>query len=151
MVSAKFSEGISEVLDILNYMDKSYVDKIPKKFKEFLEKNKSDSYIPNLDHSKKINEMNLKEKSKDILAILYMNYWCNSEQKAEYIDLIKQNEENYLKELREKYNPDDLFKNKTQATIQPSQSVQNNVYLVEIKESFFTKFIKKLKDIFHIK
>lgn len=112
MVSVNFSEGITETLDILNHMDKSYTDNIPERFKVFLEKNKSDSYIPNLDHSKKINEMNLKEKTKDILAILYMNYWCDSEQKSKYTSLIKQNEEKYQKELREKYDPNNIFKNK---------------------------------------
>lgn len=120
MVSVKLSEGISETLDILNHMDKSYIDRIPKKFKEFLEKNKSDSYIPNLDHSKKINEMNLKEKTKNILAILYINYWCDSEQKLKYANLLKRNEEKYLEESRKKYDPDNLFKNKTRNIRQQS-------------------------------
>lgn len=151
MSSLEFSEGVTETLDILNHMDKSYIDKIPKKFKDFLEKNKSDSYIPHLDHSKKIKEMNLKEKTKDILATIYMNYWCDAEQKENYIKTLKQNEEKYQEELKEKYNPDNIFKNKTQKTIQQEQPVQENVDLVEVKESFFTKFIKKLKGILHIK
>ena len=151
MSSLEFSEGVTETLDILNHMDKSYTDKIPKKFKDFLEENKSDSYIPNLDNSKKIKEMNLKEKTKDILATIYMNYWCNAEQKENYIKTLKQNEEKYQEELKEKYNPDNIFKNKTQKTIQQEQPVQENVDLVEVKESFFTKFIKKLKGILHIK
>ena len=151
MSSLEFSEGVTETLDILNHMDKSYIDKIPKKFKDFLEKNKSDSYIPHLDHSKKIKEINKKEKTKDILATIYMNYWCNAEQKENYIKTLKQNEEKYQEELKEKYNPDNIFKNKTQKTIQQEQPVQENVDLVEVKESFFTKFIKKLKGILHIK
>ncbi len=151
MSSLEFSEGITETLDILKHMDKSYTDKIPKKFKDFLEKNKSDSYIPHLDHSKKIKEMNLKEKTKDILATIYMNYWCDAEQKENYIKTLKQNEEKYQEELKEKYNPDNIFKNKTQKTIQQEQPVQEDVDLVEVKESFFTKFIKKLKGILHIK
>lgn len=151
MSSLEFSEGITETLDILKHMDKSYTDKIPKKFKDFLEKNKSDSYIPHLDYSKKIKEMNLKEKTKDILATIYMNYWCDAEQKENYIKTLKQNEEKYQEELKEKYNPDNIFKNKTQKTIQQEQPVQEDVDLVEVKESFFTKFIKKLKGILHIK
>ena len=151
MSSLEFSEGITETLDILNHMDKSYTDKIPKKFKDFLEKNKLNNYIPNLDHSKKLKEMNLKEKTKDILATIYMNYWCNATQKENYIKTLKQNEEIYQKELTEKYNPDNIFKNKTKTKIQQEQPVQEDVDLVEVKESFFTKFIKKLKGILHIK
>ena len=64
---------------------------------------------------------------------------------------LKQNEEKYQEELKEKYNPDNIFKNKTQKTIQQEQPVQENVDLVEVKESFFAKFIKKLKGILHIK
>ena len=35
MNSLEFSEGVTETLDILNHMDKSYTDKIAKKFKDF--------------------------------------------------------------------------------------------------------------------
>ena len=79
MVSAEFSEGISETLDVLNHMDKSYIDKIPEGFKEFLYNNKSNNYTSNLDFSKKINEIKLKEKTKNILATIYLNFWCSSE------------------------------------------------------------------------
>ena len=155
MLSAEFSEGVSETLDILNHMDKTYIDRIPKKFIEFLNNNKSADYISNLDHSQKINEMNLKEKTKDILATIYMNYWCDSQQKANYSNLLKQNENNYQEELREKYNPDNIFKknNQTQHIIQDTIShevINDNVAMVEYKESFFRKFINKIKTIFHI-
>lgn len=152
MVSLEFREGITETLDILNHMDKSYIDKIPKKFKDFLEKNQSQSYIPNLDHSKKIHEMALKEKTKDILATIYINYWCsNAEQKENYIKTLQQNEEKYQEKLREKYNPDNIFKNKNQTTIQPKHLLEDNVSLIDVKENFFTRFVRKIKDIFHIK
>ena len=52
MISGEFSEGISETLDILNHMEKDYIHKISPQFINFLENNKSKSYICNLDHSK---------------------------------------------------------------------------------------------------
>ena len=153
MVSLEFSEGISETLDILNHMDRMYIDKIPRKFIEFLEKNKSANYISNLDHSKKLNEMNLKEKTKDILATIYMNYWCTPQQKAEYSELLKENERKYQERLREKYNPDNIFKKNTQPQniIQDNVSKEDansNVAMVEYKESIFRKIINKIKSIF---
>ncbi len=60
-------------------------------------------------------------------------------------DRIQKSEE----EKRKKYNPDKLFKNKT--PIQQNQPVQQEFALVKVKENFFTKVIKKLKNIFHIK
>lgn len=151
MVSIEFSEGISETLDILEYMDTEYKSKIPKKFMDFLEKNKSVTYVSKVDYSKKLNEMNLKEKTKDILATIYMNYWCNSEQKLNYRNLLKLNEEKYQEELKEKYDFHNLFKNKTSTIIKQNQPVQQDVALVEVEEKFFTKFIQYIKNIFHIK
>ncbi len=111
MIRVELSEGISETLDILNHIDKIYVNKIPENFKRFLEKNKSKTYIPKLDHSKKLNEMNLKESTKDILATIYIHYWADLKEKAEYNNMLAKNEKKYQEELRKKYNPDDLFKN----------------------------------------
>lgn len=142
MVSRELSEGISETIDILSHMDKTYIDKIPKKFIEFLENNKTANYISNLDHSKKINEMNVKEKTKDILAIIYLMYWCDNDKKSDYARLVKHNNEKHQQELREKYNPNDLFKNRVQTTVKQKTQEQNNMKLQNVKESFFTKFIK---------
>ena len=111
MVNSELSEGISETLEILKYMGKSYTDKIPKKFKDFFEKNKSTNYIPNFNHSQKINEMNLKRKTKDILAIIYMNYWCTPQEKTNYVKILNENEKKYRNKMLEKYNPDNIFKN----------------------------------------
>lgn len=150
MVNEKLGESISEILDILKHMEKIYTDKIPEKFKEFLEENKSKNYIPELDHSKKINEMNLKEETKDILAIIYMNYWCTPEEKVEYVKLLSENERKNESEIREKYNPDNIFKMRNQKQEIEENIVGNQVFLIEYKESIFKKVINKIKNIFHI-
>ena len=81
MVSAEYSEAISEVLDILQNSDESIVKRIPRKLIEFLEKNKSSTYIPNLDHNKTINEMDLKDKTRDIITMIYLQYLCDTDEK----------------------------------------------------------------------
>lgn len=151
MVSNEFNEAITETLDILNHMENVYIEKIPKKFIDFLKNNQSTTYISDLDHSKKLNEMNLNEKTKDILATIYINYWCTLEQKSDYISLLEQNEKKYQKELREKYNPDDLFKKHIEDKNVTEYDIQSEVTLVKYKESIFKRFINKIKDIFHIK
>ena len=149
MVSVEFSEGISETLDILNHMSPSDVNKISKKFMDFLERNKSKDYVPKLDHSKKLYEMNLKEKTKAILATIYLNYWCNDEQKEKYKKILKENEEKYQKELREKYSTDNIFKRNNIQSKEESV-IQDNVSIMEYKESVFKKIINKIKKIFCI-
>ena len=56
--------------------------------------------------------------------------------KENYIKKLTQNEEKYQEELREKYNPNNIFKNKNQTTIQQNQPVQDSIALVENKDSF---------------
>lgn len=152
MVSAELSESISETLDILSHMEKSYTDKISKGFKEFLENNKSVNYISKLDHSKKINEMNLKEKTKNILATIYMSYWCTQQEKLNYNDLLKENEKKYQIEQKEKYNPDNMFKRNipNQSIIEENIESDNskNLSIVKYKESIFKKIISKIKKFF---
>ncbi len=153
MVSVEFSEGITETLDILGHMDKTYIDKIPRKFIEFLENNKSTSYISNLDHSKKLNEMSLKEKTKDLLAILYLKYWCAEQEESDFSNLLRENEIKYQDELKEKYNVDKIFQNTNQSNKSMKHNISedvnaNNVAMIEFKESIFKKFINKIKGIF---
>lgn len=149
MVSVEFSEGISEILDILKHMEKAYTDKIPKKFKEFLEKNKSKTYVPHLDHSQKINEMNLKEKTKDILAVIYMNYWCTPEEKVEYVKILKENEKEYQAQLKEKYNVDNIFKQHNQRN-KIESNISEEISIIQYKESILKKFINRIKNFFNI-
>lgn len=148
MVSVAYREAVTEVLDILKHMEESYISKVPKKFMEFLEKNKDKDYNPNFDHSKKLNELNLKEKTKDILAIIYMNYWCDENKKIEYKKLLNENEKIYQEEIREKYNPDNIFKKKEEKVQNIQKSDFENLP-IEVKkdESFFRKIINIIKNI----
>ena len=148
MVSIDLSESISETLDILNHIDKMYVNKIPRNFLKFLEKNKDTNYISKLDHSKKLNEMNLKEKTKNILATIYMNYWCNEQEKEKFLNLLNENEIQRQKDLRDRYNPDNLFKKQEYKT--EEKLVMEENAMIEYKETIFQKFINKIKSVFHI-
>lgn len=143
-------EAYAEVDTVLNLMDKKYLNEIPSKLRELFKKEKSKDYIKEIVADKPLKEQNLKEETLSILAVLNYNYWCKDEaHKKELLELYSENERKYQEELKEKYNSDNLFKNKE--TKKQSQVVQNDVALVPVKEKFFTKFIKKLKDIFNIK
>ncbi len=145
MISVEYSEAIVEVLDILNHSDDNIIEKIPKKLIEFWKRNKSTTYKPNLDHSKSINEMELKKKTKSIITMIYLNYLCDDTEKSNIKLILKDNEEKYQQELREKYNPDNILKNKKEdkAIKEETQS------LVEYKErTFIQKVFDKIKSIF---
>ena len=110
MVSLEYSQAAVEVLDILEHTRKEDVNKIPKAFIEFLKKNSSKTYNSKLDYTKQISDMKLKPKTEAILGLIYMKYWANEKEKKEFENKIKKNEIEYQKNLRTKYNPDNLFK-----------------------------------------
>ena len=147
MINQVYAEAISETLDILEHTRKEDVNKISPKFMEYLRNNASSNYISSLDHSKKISDMHLKEKTKVILAIIYKEFWCNEEQQLEFDKKLRNNESTYQKELREKYNPDSIFKEK--AIVKENNDIKENLSIIEYKESFFIKFIKKIKSLFN--
>ena len=95
MIDARISEGISEVLVILKSIDNIYTEKLPQKFKEFLNNNQSSSYTPDIDLSKELKDMNLKKETRNILELMYLNYWSTSEEKKEFMDMLSENEKKY--------------------------------------------------------
>ena len=149
MVSIEYSEAIVEVLEILKYSDDNIIEKIPKKLIEFWQRNQSTTYKPNLDHNKTINEMNLKKKTRSIITMIYLNYLCNDTEKKNISLILKNNEEKYQQELREKYNTDNIFKNNNKKQEAIQKVVADNVAMVEYKETIFNKIINLIKKFFH--
>lgn len=107
-----YEEAITELLDILNYTKIDDVNKIPPKFIEYLKQHSSKTYVPNLDHTQELKDMKLKPKTKALVSLIYREYFCNEIQRKEYDKKLVKAELEYQKELQEKYNEDNLFKNK---------------------------------------
>ena len=147
MFSNEYGEAAVEVLDILDNTNKADVDKIPKNFIKFLVEIASEDYKVNLDHSKLISEMNLKEKTKEILGVIYINWWCDKKDKENYTKQIKELEIKRQEEIREKYNPNKIFENKNKIK---EHTVQNKkATMVEYKESILKKIWNKILSFFN--
>lgn len=145
MISVEYSEAIVEVLEILNHSDDNIIEKIPKSLIEFWKREKSTTYKPNLDHNKSINEMELKNKTKSIITMLYLNYLCDVTEKNNIKLILRDNEEKYQQELREQYNTDRLFKKEERIIKDKTQA------LVKYKEkTFVQKIFDKLRKLFKI-
>lgn len=146
MIDIRLSEAITEVLEILKNADNTYMENLPEKFKKFLNDNKSTSYIPEVDFSKELKDLKIRKETKELLGIMYLNYWSNDEEKKEYVKLLSENEKKYQEELTEKYNPDNLFKNKKSEEIEAEEEPKA---LVEYKEkTVIQKIFDKLKSLF---
>ena len=151
MANIEYSEAIVEVLEILEHSDDNILEKIPKKLIKFWERNKSKTYKPNLDHNKSIIEMNLKDKTKSILSMIYLNYLCNDAEAKEISSIINHNEELYQTEVIKNRNSQHLEKvqNKTNTINENTKST--SITTIDNKESIFKKIVNRIKRFFNIK
>ena len=144
------SLAYSEVCTILNMLEDEYKERVPKNVMDFFEEERDKEYNPIIDVNIPLEKQNLKRKTLVLLAILNLNYWCDSEEeKQEILDSFAKNEE--LKRLKEKeltenYNINNLF-NKIENTENKTE-----VSLIEYKEqNFIQKIILKIKSLFRRK
>lgn len=130
----------AEVDTILSLMNEKYVNRIPEKLRDIFKDEKSSDYKPNIDPKRSLNEQNLQRETLVILATLSLNYWCESEEeKQELIKAYSENEKKNEAEIREKYNPDNIFKN---------NNIQENTQLTEYHENVIKKLWNKIKFLF---
>lgn len=151
MANIEYSEAIVEVLEILEYSDDNILEKIPKKLIKFWERNKSNTYKPNLDHNKSISEMNLKDKTKSILSMIYLNYLCNDAEAKEISSIINHNEEIYQTELIKNHNSQHLEKVPNIINTINENIKSTSITTIENKESIFKKIVNRIKIFFNIK
>lgn len=144
------SLAYSEVCTILNMLEDEYKERVPKNVMDFFEEERDKEYNPIIDVNIPLEKQNLRRKTIVLLAILNLNYWCDSEEeKQEILDSFAKNEE--LKRLKEKeltenYNINNLF-NKIENTENKTE-----VSLIEYKEqNFIQKIISKIKSLFRRK
>ncbi len=147
MFKEQYGEAAVEVLDILDNTKKEDVEKIPQSFIKFLVEIASLDYKVNLDHTKTIEEMNLKDKTKELLGYIYIKWWSYDKEKEEYIKQIKEIEKIKEEKIREKYNPSTIFENK-QLKNKEKENQNKTFQMVEYKENILTKIINKIKSLF---
>ena len=142
-------KAYAEVDEILSLMENIYVEKIPKKMRELFKNERLDGYEPKINTKISLDKQNLQRKTLSILAMLNLNYWCEDEnEKKELLALYAENDKKREEELREKYNPDNLFKKKEQI-IENKEIKQENTQLIEYKEqNIFKKILNKIMNLF---
>ena len=145
------SKAYAEVLLILSYMEQKYIDMIPKKLLELFNEEKDKNYQPKINPNISLAEQNLQRKTLALLAMLNLNYWCEDEkEKQELIAIYAENDRKKEEELREKYNPDNLFKKKEKE--EKVEEPQESTALIEYKEEkFFKRLINKIISFFRSK
>lgn len=134
----------AEIFEILSYMDKMTVMKIPVNVLSNIKNLRNKDFQTNINKNDIFNENNISKETVDLLCWLDYTYWSNENQKEEINNIIKEN--NRIEEInkRERYNPDNLFVKNNQP------KVEINTSLIKYKENTFIQKMKAfLKKIFH--
>lgn len=145
MVTTEYKIAYNEVLEILKHIAKEDLDKIPKNMLDMFKSNASSENNFNYNPTKTLQEQNVSETARAIIAILFRNYWATSEQKEKILS-VQNNERERIK--REKYNPDNIFKNRNTAQYSKEEYQAEQTAIVEYKEkNFLQKLFDKIKHI----
>lgn len=148
MENIEYSNSIYQINEIIKYMKPTLKARIPKKFIVYFENNKSEDYNWKIDETLPLEKQNLLPTTKEILTVLYKDYICNDVEKVKLEKILNDNEIKYQKKLKEKYNPDNIFNNKTEKVVDKITE-NENISVSTYKESFFSKIISKIKLFFH--
>ena len=155
MADIQYANAYTEVLDILKYISKEDYEKIPKSKIKVFEENSNKNYSFTYDENKTLDEQNVSETAKMIIAILYRDYWATKEQR--YVIIKKQREarEEQEKQIRERIEQNRQIKEDDIKTIDVSTDLDldynyNQGTSLEIyrKDNILKKIIGKIKDFF---
>ena len=143
MVTKEFAEASAQINEIIQYMPKSKEEKVPYKLRDFFKKVAIQNDELKIDPYKPLNEQNLTNKTKDLIAILYRNYWCDEEKRKLLDKKLIQNDMQYEMKLEKKYDVDNIFNKRIKSTDIPREDVNNSLSI--IKENFLKKLINKIR------
>lgn len=155
MADIQYANAYTEVLDILKYILKEDYEKIPKSKIKVFEENCNKNYNFTYDENKTLDEQNVSEITKVIIAILFRDYWATKEQR--YIIIKKQQEikDQKQKELMAKFEQNknisekDLKKVNVASDLDIDIDYARGTNLETYKEeNIFKRIIIKIREIF---
>lgn len=148
MIAENYACAYKEVIEVLKYTKREDVNKIPKSRILLWRINMKKDYDFKIDTTKTLEEQNLSKEAKAIIANIFKKYWATDYQKERIEAKEKYDIEQMEKEKYQKYNPDDIFKNRKQ-NIQQEEVASKTVSMVEYREPLFKRILNKIKNIFN--
>ena len=147
----EYREAFEEIYEIFSLMPKELLKKIPTKFYEMIEEERDTNYSPNIQEP--LEKQKLKNETIIILGLIYRDFLCSLDEKKrlqekdakEFQEVEKALEE----EIREKYNPDDIFKNRNRVVPQEEQPSEETRMTLVQEEKWYQKIFNLIKNLFH--
>lgn len=141
----------AEVFEILSYMDKATVMKIPIEVLQLFKDERKKDYISKINKNDLFNENNVCKQTRVILAWINLKYWANEREKKELIEIYKENDLKEEKRKKELYDFENIFQQNNINENIEFVSVDEDKQLYLEKDNVFIKikrliinFLKKL-------
>lgn len=144
------SEIYVDISVIISMMPTEMKSKISNSFINFIENNKSNNYVSNINPKIPLRQQNIRKETKEMLGIIYRDYLCDDEERINLLQEEKRELTKLEAEKREIYNLDNIFKKNNLKENNEENSIKNEVSIVEYKESIIKRIITKIKNLFHI-
>lgn len=147
-------EAFAEVNEIIKLMPLELVKKIPSKFREMIVEEKDNNYIPDI--KEPIEKCKLKNETIIILSLIYRDFLCSPDERKKLQEKdareLQEVQKAVEEEIRERYNPDDIFKKKNQNNIEESNNKEENTSMIVIQEEkWYQKIFNLIKGLFRKK
>ena len=147
----EYKEAFEEIYEIFNLMPKELLNKIPTKFYEMIKEERDTNYSPNIQEP--LEKQKLKNETIIILGLIYRDFLCSPNEKKRLQEKdakeLREVEKTLEEEIREKYNPDDIFKNKNRIEPEEVQSSEETRMTIVQKEKWYKKIFNLIKNLFH--
>lgn len=145
----EYKEAFTEVNEIIKMMPDELVNKIPSKFREMLEDERDKEYNPNIQEP--LEKCKLKNETIIILGLIYRDFLCSQDEKRRLQEKDARELQEIQKaiedEIRQKYNPDGLFKKKN-GNNNEHQNFEETAIAVAQKEKWYKKIFNIIKGLF---
>ena len=145
-----YPKAYKEVIEILKYVPQESVNKIPNEMLETFKIKMDNNYNFSIDINKKLEEQNLLDETKAILANIFRDYWATNYQRERIKAKENYDRQKMDEEKRLKYNSDIFAKRRSEnAGLKEKQSeVINTLPIKSKKERFYYKIINFFKKLF---
>ena len=148
MEKQEFGNACYEVLEILKYIKKEDLEKIPQEEIQILKKNANYNHSFYYNPGKSIKEQEVSKLSKGIIAQYFYKYIA-TEKAKEKIKLKQEYDLQIIEsEKRKKYDYNNIFKEKQNVAEKDNEKINNVLPIEYKKEKWYVKIFKKILSFF---
>lgn len=109
-ISAEQSYAYAEMLEILSFISKKFVNKIPTKMMNIFETYASKTYENHLNKYEPLESQNISKKTAALIGVVALKYWCETDEELTCLkEIISENDKLAKKQKEELYSPDKIF------------------------------------------